>query len=171
MALRRNPERSTRSTGVDLSLLDNAWFPDIKNPDSTVHWRINALNCEAYLSAMFSKADDLLIFMAFSKKGKKRRHHAIIPTPAQTGKPTCLSDEEGKLGANICKELFSGNEPSWEAVVRSVEALQQHISKFRSEDKRWSACLSQYARFLTSARLSISFFDKFALQIFPHIFS
>jgi len=168
MAPRRNPERSTRSTKIDPSLLDDGWFPDIKNPDSAVHQQINALNREAYLSAIFAKADDLLLFMAFAKKGKKRRHHAVIPALAQTGKPACLSNEEGKLGANICKELFSGNKPSWQVVVQSVEALQHHISKFRSEDMHWSACLSQYACFFLllpahQSHFSISLLYRYSL--------
>jgi hypothetical protein len=154
MAPRRNPARSTRSTVTDFSLVDDSiWFPDIKNPESPVHQRINALNHEAYPAEIFAKADDILVFTIFAKKGKKRRHHGVVPAPAQTKEPILrLSNEEGKLGANICNALFSGNRPSWEVVVQSVEALEQQISKFRLEDKRWSACLGQYVCFL---RMSI----------------
>ena len=151
MALRRNPARSTRSTGATSSTLEREWFPDIRNPDSTIHQRINSLNCEAYRSEIFAKADDLLMFMAFAKKGSKRRHHQVLPEPAQLSHPTRLSADEGILGANICKDLFNGNEPSWESVVELVKALQQQISTFRSDDKRWSACLSQYARSFSQA--------------------
>ena len=159
MALRRNPARSTRSTAATPSTLEHGWFPDIKNPDSTIHKRINMLNREAYLSEIFSRADDFLMFIAFAKKGGKRRHHEVLPESAQSGDPICLSPEEGKLGAKICKQLFSGSEPSWEAVVQSVKALQQQISTFQFEDKHWSACLSQYAPILlcTSAHSPASF--------------
>lgn len=149
---------------------DSLWFPDIKNPESLVHLRINTLNREAYPSNIFAKADDILVFTMFAKKGKKRRHHAVVPASAQTREPILrLSKEEGRQGAHICKELFLGNEPSWEVITRLVEDLQQQISKFRSEDKRWSACLKQYVRFFTYIRLSVSFVGKFALQIFTPI--
>ena len=170
MALRCNPARSTRSTRPTSFTAEHEWFPDIKNPGSITHQRINSLNREAYLSEIFAKADDLLMFMAFAKKGSKRRHHQVLPEPAQLGDQTRLSDGEGILGANICKGLFNGSEPSWESVVDSVKALQQQISTFRSDDKRWSACLSQYAHFLPSppgpvrlSYLSISLLYRYSL--------
>jgi hypothetical protein len=144
MALRRNPPHSSKST-LTPSKFESAWFPDIKNPESAVHRQINLLNHQAYPSDIFARADDLLMFVAFAKKGKKRRHHEVLPEPAQSGSPTRLSKEEGTLAANICKRQFNGSEPSWDAVVESVDALQQQISTFHSGDKRWSVCLSQYA--------------------------
>jgi hypothetical protein len=90
------------------------------------------------------------MFMAFAKKGKKRRHHQVLPEPAQSSNATQVSkevNEQGILAANICKErfkLFDGSEePTWKAILQCVEALQQEVSNFRSEDKHWSACLSQ----------------------------
>lgn len=147
MAPRRNPLRSSRSTCTAPSTLESEWFPDIKNSESTsiVHQKINALNREAYPSEIFAKADDLLMYMGFAQKGKKRRHHSVSPELAQSGSnPTRLSNEEGILGAKICEKQFNGGEPSWEAVVQSVETLQQQIPTFRLDAAHWSACLSQY---------------------------
>ena len=172
MAPRHNPQRSTRSsTRMDLSVVDDSlWFPDIKNPESLVHRWINALNHKAYPSDIFAKADDILVFTMFARKGKKHWHYVVVPAPAQTHEPILhLLKEEGMQGAHICKELFLGNKPSWEIITQLVEDLQQQISKFQSEDKRWSACLKQYVHFFTYARLSVSFFGKFALQIFTPI--
>jgi len=167
MSLRRNPPRSSRSSGISPSNLESEWFPDIKNPDSIVHQQINTLNCDAYPFEVFARADDLLMFMAFANKGKKCCHHSVLPEPAQSGNPMYLSKQEGALGANICKELFNGGEPSWEAVVQCVEALQQQISAFRSEDARWSACLSQYAHFsalpIHLSHFSISLLYRYSL--------
>lgn len=150
MALRRNPPRSARSTVIAPSNPESGWFPDVTNPESIVHQQINARNREAYPSEIFGRADDLLMYMAFANKGKKRRHHQVLPEPAQSGYTRPLSKEfkeQGILAANICKErfkLFDGSEePTWDVVVQSVEALQQEVPIFRSEDKRWSACLSQ----------------------------
>jgi hypothetical protein len=126
------------------------------------------LNREAYPHEMFARADDLIIFVAFVNKGKKRRSHAVSPEPAQPQPcgddrnstldfeesegqehpPEGISNEEGTLGAKICRDLFSGKEPSWETAVKSVKALQEQIKAFQREDKRWSACLSQYAHAL-----------------------
>jgi hypothetical protein len=103
------------------------------------------------------------MFMAFAKKGSKRRHHQVLPEPAQLGDLTRLSNGEGILGANICKDLFNGSEPSWESVVEFIKALQQQISTFRSDDKQWSACLSQYAHFLPSPQA------PFVCLIFPSV--
>ena len=167
MSLRRNPPRSSKSSGISRSNFESEWFPDIKNPDSTIYRRINTLNRNAYPSVMFARADDLLMYMAFAKKGKKRRHHAVLPEPAQSDNPTYLSKEDGILGANICKEQFNGSEPNWEAVVRSVEALQQQIPAFRLEDRRWSACLSQYAHFsplpIRLSHFSISLLYRYSI--------
>lgn len=148
---RRNPARSSKSTAITSSKLELEqcdWFPDIKNPDSIVHQRVNLLNREAYSLEVFARADDLLIYMAFAGKGKKCRHHLVSPEPAQSeGNVIHLSKQEGIQGAKICKEfgLFNGSEPSWDSVVRSIEALQQQISTFQLEHEHWSACLSQYA--------------------------
>jgi hypothetical protein len=113
------------------------------------------------------------MFMAFAKKGSKRCHHQVLPEPAQLGHPTCLSDDKGILGANICKDLFNGSEPSWESVVELIKALQQQISTFQSGDKHWSACLSQYACFSSFSPTSIHLshiLHKSALQIFSDVF-
>ena len=123
---RRNPLRSSKSSAIAPSQPELKWFPDIKNPDSIIHQRINALNCEAYLSQVFAKADDFLIYMAFTGKGKKHRHHSVLPGPAQSGNVIRLAKQEGIERANICKELGlfdHDREPSWEAVVWSAESL------------------------------------------------
>ena len=141
-----NPLCSSRSTRTAPSILESEWFPDIKNSESTsiVHQKVNALNCEAYPSEIFAKADDLLMYMAFAQKGKKRRHHSVSPELAQSdSNPTHLSKEEGILGAKICEKQFNGGEPSWEAVIQSIEALQQQIPTFWSDAAHWPACLSQ----------------------------
>ena len=163
MAPRRNPLRSSRSTKAAHSTLDSEWFYDIKDSESPIHQKVNALNLEAYPSEMFFKADDLLMFMAFAQKGKKRRHHSVLPEPAQSGSnPTRLSNEEGILGAKICEKQFNGSEPSWKAVVQSVEALQQQIPAFRSDAAHWSACLRQYVHYLLLPIVCL-IFNKFAL--------
>jgi hypothetical protein len=176
MAVRRNPSRSSRSTIITSSAFESAWFPDITNPESVIHRQINTLNREAYPSEIFARADDLLMFMAFAKKGKKRRHHEVLPDPAQsstTRPPPKEFIQAAIQAANICKDrfkLFNGTqEPSWEAVVRSIEALQQEVSIFRSEDEGWSACLSQYAARVIFIHSFVSLFDKFAVQIFAVI--
>ena len=76
----------------------------------------------------------------------------------------------GALGANICKELFNGGEPSWEAVVQCIEALQQQILAFQSEDVRWSACLSQYAHF-SALPIHLSYFLISLLYRYSLIYS
>ena len=171
MALRRNPTRSSRSVPINPSTIESDWFPEIKNPSSEVHQQINTLNSQAYQSEMFAKADSFLIFMAFAQKGKKRRHHAVKPEPAQTSTNHApLSNEDGILAANICKRQFDGSEPSWKAVVQSVNDLQDQILHFRSDDKDWSSCLNQYGHFYFSILSFILFFHKFALQILLTIF-
>jgi hypothetical protein len=118
IALRRNPTRSSRSVPTTPSTIESDWFPEIKNPSSKVHQQINTLNSQAYSLEMFAKADSFLIFMAFAQKGKKCRHHAVKLEPAQTSADHApLSNEDGILAANICKQQFDGSEPSWEAVV------------------------------------------------------
>ena len=158
---RRNPPHSSKAIAIAPSQSELEWFPDIKNPDSIIHQRINALNREAYLSQVFARADDFLIYMAFTGKGKKRRHHSVSPGLAQSGNVIRLSKQEGIEGANICKDLGlfdHDREPSWEAVVRSAESLQRQISTFQLEDEHWSACLRQYVRFFfTFAHSSVSF--------------
>lgn len=141
-----NPLRSAKSTAITPSRPGLEWFLDIKNADSIVHQQVNALNREAYPSGVFARADDFLIYIAFSGKGKKHRHHFVSPEPAQTGNVTHLSKQEGIQGTKICKELglFSHGEPSWDVIVRSVEALQREIPTFWLEHEHWSACLSQY---------------------------
>ena len=72
----------------------------------------------------------------------------VSPEPAQSdGNVIHLPKEEGIQGVKICKEmgLFNDSEPSWDSVVRSIEALQQQILTFQLEHEHWSACLSQYA--------------------------
>ena len=117
---------------------------------------------------MFAKADSFLIFIAFAQKGKKRRHHAVKPEPAQSSANHApLSNEDGILAANICKRQFDGSEPSWEAVVQSVSDLKDQILDFCSEDKDWSACLSQCAHFISlsfpSSHFSISLLYRYSL--------
>ena len=158
MAVRRNPPRASKSVAIASSAVESDWFPEIKEPTSKVHRQINILNRQAYPSEMFAKADSFIIFTAFVQKGKKRRHHAVKPEPAQsnpdpdsdTNHPP-LSKEDGVLAAHICKQHFSSGEPSWEAVVQSVKDLQDKILDFRSDDKDWSACLRQYAPFMPSS--------------------
>jgi hypothetical protein len=155
MAVRRNPPHSSKSIAAASFAVESDWFPEIKEPASKVHQQINALNRQAYPSEMFAKADSFLIFTAFVQKGKKRRHHAIKPEPAQpSASHNPLSKEDGILAAKICKQHFSGSEPSWEAIIQSVDDLQDKISGFQSEDKGWSACLRQYAHFMSLSPLS-----------------
>jgi hypothetical protein len=155
MAVRRNPPRSSKSIATASVAVESDWFPEIKEPTSKVHQQINALNRQAYPSEMFAKADSFLIFTAFIQKGKKRRHHAVKSEPAQpSASQAPLSKEDGILAAKICKQHFSGSEPSWEAIVQSVDDLQDKISGFQSEDKGWSACLRQYAYFMSLYPLS-----------------
>jgi len=97
MSLHCNPPRSSRSSGISPSNLESEWFPNIKNPDSIVHQQINTLNCDAYPFEVFARADDLLMFMAFANKGKKCRHHSVLPEPAQSGNPMYLSKQEGAV--------------------------------------------------------------------------
>ena len=167
MALRCNPSHSSKSAPIAPSKFKSAWFPDVKDPNSRVHRQINTLNSQAYASEIFAKADDLLMFVAFAKKGKKCCHHEVLPEPAQSGNPTCLSKEEGILAANICKQQFNGSEPSWEAIVESVNSLQWQIEAFHSDDKHWSSCLRQYARFVLRSILlshfSISLLYRYSL--------
>ena len=125
MAIHRNPPRLLKSIAMASSAVESDWFPDIKDPSSKVHQQINALNLQAYPSEMFARADSFLMFMAFAQKGKKRRHHAVLPEPAQANANHApLSNEDGILAAKICKDQFNGSEPSWEAVVQSVNDLK-----------------------------------------------
>ena len=151
MAVRHNPPCLSKSIPTTSSAIESDWFPEIKEPTSKVHQQINKLNCQAYPSEMFAKADSFLIFTAFVQKGKKRRHHAVVPEPTQSSaKHNPLSKEDGTLAAKICMQQFNGSEPSWEAVVQSVSNLQDKILDFQSDDKGWSACLRQYASFIHS---------------------
>jgi len=168
MAVRRNPPRLSKSVAIASSAADSDWFPEIKEPTSEVHQQINTLNCQAYPSKMFAKADSFLIFTAFIQKGKKRRHHAVKSEPAHPSvNHDLLSKEDGILAAKICKQHFSSNEPSWEAVVQSVSDLQDKILKFHSDDKGWSACLQQYVPFVPLSpplsHLSISLLYRYSL--------
>ena len=158
MAVRCNPPRSSKSVAIATSAVESDWFPEIKEPASKVHQQINVLNRQAYPSGIFAKADSFLIFTAFIQKGKKRRHHAVKSEPAQPS-ANCdpLSKEDGILAAKICKQHFSGGEPSWEAVVQSINDLQDKILDFRLDDKDWSACLRQYAPFMPSFLLYLKF--------------
>jgi len=73
---------------------------------------------------MFAKADGFLIFTAFVQKGKKCHHHAVKSEPAQpSASQDPLSNEDGILAAKICKQHFSSSEPSWEAIIQSVDDL------------------------------------------------
>ena len=104
---------------------------------------------------MFAKADGFLISTAFVQKGKKCHHHAVKSEPAQpSASQDPLSNEDGILAAKICKQHFSSSEPSWEAIIQSVDDLQDKISGFQSEDKGWSACLRQHAHFMSLSPLS-----------------
>lgn len=146
MAIRRNPPRLSKSVAIASSAVESDWFSEIKEPTSKVHQQINVLNLQAYSSEVFAKADSFLIFTAFTQKGKKRRHHAVKSEPAQpSASHNPLSKEDGILAAKICKQHFSGSEPSWEAIVQTVSNLQDKIPDFHSDDKDWSACLRQYA--------------------------
>jgi len=168
MAVRRNPPRLSKSAAIPSSAVESDWFPEIKELASKVHQQINTLNRQAYRSEMFAKADSFLIFTAFVQKGKKHRHHAVKPEPAQPSiSHYPLSKEDGVLAAKICKQHFSGSEPSWEAVVQSVSDLQDKIPDFCSDDKDWPACLSQYVPFMPSSpsppQLSISLLYRYSL--------
>ena len=168
MAPRRNPARSSRSVPITPPTVESDWFPDIKDPSSKVHQQINALNLQAYPSEMFARADSFLMFMAFAQKGKKRRHHAVLPEPAQANANHApLSNEDGILAAKICKDQFNGSEPSWEAVVQSVNDLKDQILDFCSEDKGWSECLSQCGGLVSSSispsHFSISLLYRYSL--------
>jgi len=168
MAVRRNPPHSSKSIAITSSAIESDWFPEIKEPTSKVHQQINILNHQAYPSEMFAKADSFLIFIAFIQKGKKCRHHAVVPEPAQSSaKHNPLSKEDGTLAAKICMQQFNGSEPSWEAVVQSISNLQDKILDFRSDDKDWSACLRQYAPFIPSSSplsyFSISLLYRYSL--------
>ena len=96
---------------IATSAVESNWFPKIKEPASKVHQQINMLNCQAYPSGIFAKADSFLIFTAFIQKGKKRHHHAVKSEPAQPS-ANCdpLSKEDGILATKICKQHFSGGE-------------------------------------------------------------
>ena len=111
MALRHNPPHPSKSA-LTLSKFESAWFSDIKDPESAIHYQINLLNHQAYPSDIFARADNLLMFVAFAKKEKKCCHHEILPVPAQSGSPTYLLKEEGTLVANICKCQFNSSELS-----------------------------------------------------------
>jgi len=152
MAVCRNPLCSSKSITITSPTIESDWFPEIKEPTSKVHQQINTLNCQAYPSEMFAKADSFLIFTAFVQKGKKCCHHAVVSEPAQSSdKHKPLSKEDGTLAAKICMQQFNGSELSWEAVVQSVSNLQDKILVFWSDDKDWSACLRQYAPFMPSS--------------------
>ena len=168
MAVCRNPPRLSKSVAIASSAMESDWFPEIKEPASEVHQQINTLNCQAYWSEMFAKADSFLILIAFVQKGKKHCHHAVKPEPAQpSASHYPLSKEDGILAARICKQHFSGSEPSWEAVVQSVSDLQDKISDFGSDAKDWPACLSQYASFMplfpSPSQFSISLLYRYSL--------
>ena len=171
MAPRRNPARSSRSVPITPPTVESDWFPDIKDPGSKVHQQINALNLQAYPSEMFARADSFLMFMAFAQKGKKCHHHAVLSEPAQANaNRTPLSNEDGILAAKICKEQFNGSEPSWEAVVQSVNDLKDQIFDFHSEDKDWPACLSQCGD-LISLSIPLSHFSISLLYRYSLLYS
>jgi hypothetical protein len=58
---------------------DEYYDPNLKNPHSHVNRQLRALSLEAYPVDVFGWVDDLVMFSAFASKGKKHRHHAIIP--------------------------------------------------------------------------------------------
>jgi hypothetical protein len=159
MALRRNPPRANRPSSF-LNSTHLSWFPDIKDPQCPIQSRINTLNREAFLSDIFARADDLLMYTLFAKKGRKRRHHSVVPQPAQSGNATPLSKEHGILAASLCRPLFSGNTPSWDAILHMVDALQHDIPLFRSPELRWSHCLAQYVLSSSSSFFLIHSFSS-----------
>jgi hypothetical protein len=160
MASRRNPPHANKNSS-HISDTSSSWFPDIKDPDCPIQSKINNLNQQAYLSDLFARADDLLIFILFAKKGRKRRHHSIIPPPPQSPNSSPLSNDQGRTAASICRPLFSGNEPSWDAILQSINTLQDQIPIFRSQESQWNPCLAQYASlsFLSIISFILPFFS------------
>lgn len=147
---RRNPPRASRSTRP-LNTPDD-WFPELKDSetrsgdDHSVNRQINILNKEAYPSHLFSKADNLLVYSFFVKKGRKKRHHAVDPQPAQPEKRTALNAEDGTSAANLCRTIFNGSEFTWEDVKAVVKDMQT-IPMFKVDEEEgpnWSACLKQW---------------------------
>jgi hypothetical protein len=119
------------------------WGPKTQEAQSEVDERLHILNQEAYLACLFGRADNLLVFSLFANKGKKRRSHAVMPEQAQQGErtqPSPLSKEEGRLAAQICKNDADG---SWKKVKEVVAKLEKDVPMFRSDEKKWSACLQQ----------------------------
>jgi hypothetical protein len=122
------------------------WDPKLKNPESKVDRQIHVLNNDAYLADIFGRADDLLLFSLFANKGKKRRHHAVKPEPAQESKSSPISNDDGKAAAKICKRLLDGEVPCDEVLTEvkgAVLKLQDEIPVFKSDEARWAACLQQ----------------------------
>src|ERR1700761_7872797 len=141
MELRRNPPRSAKRAKFDKSeSLNEYWEPDLKNPASHVDRRLQALNLEAYPVNVFGRGDDLIMFSAFARKRKKRRHHAVIPERPKGSNEALPTAEVGKTAARLCHPIFGGRPASWDEVGKVALELQKSISEFQSSSQEWVQC-------------------------------
>lgn len=143
MALRRNPSRSAKRAEPQPERWVELWEPSTKHPNSMVDRRLRALNLEAYPADVFGWVDDLVILSAFSSKGKKRRHHAVLPERSMGSNKALPPAELGKKAARICKPIFSENEASWGAVCVVASLLEEGIPEFYPETPESRDCLLQ----------------------------
>jgi hypothetical protein len=141
--VRRNPSRSAKRAEPQPGVSDEFFDPDAKNPTSKVDRQLRILNLQAYPTNIFGWVDDLIMFGAFSKKGGKRRHHAVIPERSKGSNSALPPAEVGKKVAEICKPIFSGREASWDAVCEVASLLQKGIPYFHPETPELGKCLPQ----------------------------